>query len=112
MKKVGIIRCQQTEDICQGRTDFKIADLGKMAFQETGPVRIVGFVSCGGCPGKLAITRAETMVEKAGAEIIVLASCIGRGNPIDFPCPHFETILESLKKRLGQKVEIFDWSHV
>ena len=25
MKKVGIIRCQQTEDLCVGSTDFKIA---------------------------------------------------------------------------------------
>jgi predicted metal-binding protein len=80
----------------------------KWSFKRPAPVRIVGFVSCGGCPGKRAITRAETMVEKAGAEIIVLASCISRGNPIGFPCPHFDTILESLKKRLGDKVEIFD----
>lgn len=41
--KVGIIRCQQTEDMCPGSTDFKIASEGKLAFEETGPVEIVGF---------------------------------------------------------------------
>lgn len=111
MKKVGIIRCQETEDVCQGRTDMRIAREGKMVFEATGPVQIVGFVSCGGCPGKRAITRAETMVERAGAEIIVIASCISKGNPFGFPCPHFADILAALKRRLGEKVEIFEWSH-
>ena len=35
-KKVGIIRCQQTEDICPGTTDFKIAALGELAFKNSG----------------------------------------------------------------------------
>ena len=83
--KVGILRYQQTEDMCPGTTDFVVAREGKMAFEETGPVEIVGFVSCGGCPGKRAVPRAELMV-KRGADAIVLASCISRGNPIGFPC--------------------------
>jgi len=60
MLKVGMIRCQQTEDMCPGNTDFKVAKAGKLAFEETGPVEVVGFVSCGGCPGKRAIIRAKT----------------------------------------------------
>lgn len=80
MKKVGIIRCQQTEDVCPGTTDFKVASQGKLAFEETGPVEIIGFVSCGGCPGKRAIARAKMMVER-GAKAIVFASCISRGKP-------------------------------
>ncbi|MCX6687637.1 MAG: CGGC domain-containing protein [Methanoregula sp.] len=47
--KVGIIRCQLTEDLCPGTTDFKIARDGTLAFTETGPVEIIGFTSCGGC---------------------------------------------------------------
>ena len=39
--KVGIIRCQLTEDMCPGSTDFKVAREGTMAFEETGPVEIV-----------------------------------------------------------------------
>ena len=35
MKKVGIIRCQQTEDLCGGTTCSKVAETGKIAFQET-----------------------------------------------------------------------------
>ena len=83
--KIGIIRCQQTEDICPGTTDFKIAAQGKLAFEETGPVEVIGFVSCGGCPGKRAVSRAKIMVER-GAQAIVFASCISRGTPIGMPC--------------------------
>ena len=110
MQKVGIIRCQQTEDICPGNTDFKVAKEGKLAFQETGPVEIVGFVSCGGCPGKRAVARAKLMVDR-GAEAIVFASCISRGNPIGFPCPHFEIIRDAVGRRLEGRVPIIEWTH-
>lgn len=46
MLKAGMIRCQQTEDMCPGNTDFKVAKEGKLAFEETGPVEVVEFVSC------------------------------------------------------------------
>lgn len=110
MKKAGIIRCQQTEDMCPGTTDFKVAAEGTCAFKETGPVQIIGFVSCGGCPGKRAIPRAAMLLDR-GAEIIVFASCMTKGNPIGFPCPHFNTIKESLKKRIGDKAAILEWTH-
>jgi predicted metal-binding protein len=100
MKKAGIIRCQQTEDMCPGTTDFKVAAEGTGAFAETGPVHIVGFVSCGGCPGKKAVPRAAMMVER-GAEIIVFASCMTKGNPIGFPFVIFRQSERALKKGLG-----------
>lgn len=108
--KVGIIRCQQTEDMCPGSTDFKVAKEGKLAFAETGPVEVIGFVSCGGCPGKKAVTRAKMMVER-GAEIITFASCMSKGNPIGFPCPHFEQIRDAVTKKVGPEVQVFGWTH-
>jgi predicted metal-binding protein len=110
MMKVGIIRCQQTEDMCPGTTDFKVASEGKGVFEETGPVEVVGFLSCGGCPGKKAVSRAK-MLEEKGADVVVLASCISRGNPIGFPCPHFEAIKDAVAKKLGPKTRVLDWTH-
>lgn len=110
MLKVGIIRCQQTEDICPGTTDFKFTALGKGAFEETGPVEIVGFVSCGGCPGKRAVSRANLLAER-GAEAIVFASCISKGNPISFPCPHFDMMKNAVVKKLGENIKIIEWTH-
>jgi predicted metal-binding protein len=108
--KIGIIRCQQTEDLCPGTTDFKVAKEGTFAFQETGPVEVIGFVSCGGCPGKRAVTRAKMLVDR-GAEAVVFASCISKGNPIGFPCPHFAKMKETVEKKVGQDVKLIDWTH-
>jgi len=108
--KIGIIRCQQVEDMCPGSTDFKIAAEGKLAFAEVGPCEIIGFVSCGGCPGKRAVSRAKMMVDR-GAEAIVIASCISRGNPIGFPCPNFIKIRDGIVKKIGPDIKIIDWTH-
>jgi len=110
MKKVGIIRCQQTEDVCPGTTDLKVASQGKLAFEETGPVEIVGFVSCGGCPGKRAIARAKMMVER-GAKAIVFASCISRGNPIGYPCPHYANMRDAVTKAVGPEITNIEYTH-
>lgn len=52
MKKVGIIRCQQTEDMCPGTVDFKFSALGKRRFCRNRPGEIVGFVSAAAAPEK------------------------------------------------------------
>ena len=108
--KVGVIRCQQTEDLCPGNTDFKIAKEGKCAFETSGPVEIIGFVSCGGCPGKRAVSRAKLMATR-GAEALVFASCISRGNPIGFPCPHFESMKKAVIQAVGDGIKIIEWTH-
>lgn len=108
--KVGIIRCQQTEDMCPGTTDFKFAAAGKGAFEETGPVEVIGFQSCGGCPGKRSVPRAKNMVAR-GAEVIVFATCMKKGNPIQFPCPHFAMIKDAVQKGVGPDIKVLDWTH-
>lgn len=110
MKKVGIIRCQQTEDLCPGTTDFKCAAEGKGAFAAIGPAAVVGFVSCGGCPGKRAVARAATLVAR-GAEAVVLASCLKKGLPVGIPCPHFEAMHKAIRAKLPEEVVLLDWSH-
>jgi predicted metal-binding protein len=110
MEKVGIIRCQQTEDLCPGTTDFVVARDGKSGFDDTGPVEIIGFVSCGGCPGKRAVSRAKMLVDR-GATRIAFASCISRGNPIGFPCPHWQTMRDAIKKKVGESISLIDYTH-
>jgi len=110
MMKVGIIRCQQTEDICCGDIDLKAARRGSQAFKGTGPVEVVGFASCGGCPGKKASFRAQIMVAQ-GARVIVFASCIAKGTPNGFPCPFFVKMKKVMTKQLGSKVKFIDWTH-
>ena len=109
--KVGLIRCMQTEDMCPATTDLKVAKEKKGAFQNAeGEIEVIGINSCGGCPGKKAVTRAEEMV-KRGADTIALASCITRGNPIGFACPNAEAMKEAIAKRLGKEITILDYTH-
>lgn len=109
--KVGLIRCMQTEDVCPGTKDFKYIQEKKGAFEGTeDEVELIGFTSCGGCPGKRAVTRALEMV-KRGADTIVLCSCMTRGSPIGFICPHAQVIEEAISKKVGEAVRVLDFSH-
>ena len=61
--------------------------------------------TCGGCPGKKAVIRAAEMV-KRGTDTIVLASCITKGNPIGFACPHAEQMRAAIEKKVGETIKI------
>ncbi|NMA61183.1 MAG: CGGC domain-containing protein [Firmicutes bacterium] len=109
--KVGLIRCMQTEDMCPATTCFKVMNTKKLAFEgiEEG-IEVVGVNTCGGCPGKRAVTRAAEMI-KRGADTIVLASCITRGTPIGFACPHAEQMKAAIKKKVGESINIIEYTH-
>ena len=109
--RVGVIRCQQTEDYCPGTADFRAIRERLGAFQGTEEeIEIVGFISCGGCPGKRALLRARELV-KRGADTIALASCIQRGTPIGYPCPFAKKMRELLAGELGDQVRLLDYTH-
>ena len=82
--KVGIIRCQQTEDLCPGTGDFAAVEKKSGAFETLGDCTIVGFVSCGGCPGSKAIARAQALMDR-GAQAIALAHASQREIRTAFP---------------------------
>ena len=109
--KVGLIRCMQTEDMCPATTCFKVMKDKKLAFDGiTEDIEIIGVNTCGDCPGKKAVTRASEMV-KRGADTIVLVSCIFKGTPIGFSCPHAQIIKNAIARRLGDTVRIIDYTH-
>lgn len=107
--EVRLIRCM-TEDICPGTTDFKFIREKKGAFDGVeGEIEIIGFDTCGGCPGKKAVTRAAEIV-KRGADTIVLCSCITRGTLLGFPCPHGRVIKDAIAKKIGEQAKISDYT--
>ena len=59
--KLGIIRCMQTEDYCPGSRDFRTIRERKGAFMGEDDIQLVGFINCGGCPGKKAVLRARSL---------------------------------------------------
>ena len=109
--KIGIIRCMQTEDYCPGSTCFKMAREKDGAFSDVAEdIEVVGFINCGGCPGKKAVLRAREMV-KCGADTIVFASCITKGTPIGYPCPFAKKMIDTVVNDLGDSVKIIDYTH-
>jgi predicted metal-binding protein len=109
--KLGLIRCLQTEDMCPATTDLKFSKAKKGAFEGISEdIELIGITTCGGCPGKKAVPRAAEMVER-GADAIALASCITKGNPIGFACPHASVMKEAITKKVGGKVRIIDYTH-
>ena len=109
--KIGLIRCMQTEDMCPATVCLSVMNNKKMAFSNINdPIEVVGLSSCGGCPGKKAVTRAQLMA-KNGAQAIALSSCISKGSPVDMACPHFAAMKQAIQKRLGPEIAIFDYTH-
>lgn len=98
--------------MCPGTACFKVAKHGQKGFEEVGPVEVIGYVTCGGCPGKEILSRSEKMVEK-GAEIIVLSSCIVGNHPGGryYPCPFLSQIRSLLQTYIGQETQIIYGTH-
>ena len=111
--KVGILRCLQTEDYCPGTTCFKMMREKGGAFSEVaGEIEIVGFIDCGGCPGKRAALRARALVDR-GADTIAFASCIQKGTPIGYPCPFAKKMKEIVQDDLSDagSIRFIDYTH-
>ena len=109
--KIGIIRCMQTEDFCPGTKDFRIIQEKQGLFSNINDsIEIIGFINCGGCPGKKSVFRARELV-KRGADTIAFASCIGKGTPIGYPCPFAKKMKDIVTKEVGENISILDYTH-
>ena len=110
--KVGLIRCQQTEDVCPSTNCLKVIRERQGGFEGIqDAIEVVGVNSCGGCPGKRAVFRAKEMVRR-GADTIAFASCISRGNPIGYPCPFAKRMRDAVTHAVGESIRIIDYTHL
>lgn len=101
----------QTEDYCPGTADFKAIKEKSGVFSDIDEeIEIIGFISCGGCPGKKIVLRARELV-KRGADTIAFASCIHKGTPIGYPCPFVKKMMKLLEMDLGSKILILEYTH-
>jgi len=87
MKKVGIIICDRW-NTCAGGKCLRSLRNREGAFEryKDEDVELVGYTTCGGCPGG-NVEYAPDEMKKNGAEIIHLATGLVVGYP---PCPHLE----------------------
>lgn len=100
---IAIVRCERTQESCPGTSCLTAFQERKDTFQDYGPnARLVGFFSCGGCPGRRIFRLLRTLKEETNIKRIHIASCILKEAP--FPkCLHKKDIINSIKE-LGFEV--------
>ncbi len=100
---IAIIRCERTQESCPGTSCLTSFLERKHTFKDYGPnTRLVGFFSCGGCPGRRIFRLLRTLKEETNIKRVHIASCILKETP--FPkCLHKKDIINSIK-HLGFEV--------
>jgi predicted metal-binding protein len=106
MTKIGIIRCQELAlsgtRRCAGWNCFPAIRNKTKYMDEYDTIELVGFDTCGGCPGRnrfdKIVDRGQKLKEK-GAEIIHLSTCM-----VLF-CPNKDKFAEVLKEKVGLPVK-------
>ena len=104
MKKIGIIICARYQS-CGGGKCLRALREREGAFSIYGPkeeVELVGYSTCGGCPGGNVQYVPEEMI-KNGADTIHLATGLAVGYP---PCPHISDFKSYIESRYKLKVVV------
>ena len=102
--KIGIIICDRYRS-CAGGKCFRALQNREGAFdiyKMDEEVEVVGYTSCGGCPGG-NIEHAPEEMKKNGAEVIHFATGFVVGYP---PCPYIHHFKEFIEEKYGMKVVI------
>ena len=104
MKKIGIIICARYRS-CGGGKCFRALRERRGGFSiypADLPVEIIGYSTCGGCPGGNVKYVPEEM-KRNGAEVIHLATGLVVGYP---PCPNLRSFKTMIEARFGIPVVI------
>jgi predicted metal-binding protein len=102
--RIGIVICDRYRD-CAGGKCFRATrrrEGGFSIYSSGESLEVVGFVSCGGCPGVNLEYAPEEMV-KNGAEAIHLSTGFVVGYP---PCPWTEYFAQMIEDRFDIPVVI------
>lgn len=103
MKKIGIIICDRYHTCAGGKCLRSLKErAGGFARYAKEEVELVGYTTCGGCPGGNIEYAPEEMMNN-GAEIVHLATGFVVGYP---PCPHLDDFLEFIPLKFGMEVVV------
>ena len=103
MKRIGIIICGRYGNCAGGKCLRSLREReGGFARYAGEEVELVGWATCGGCPGGNVEYAPEEM-KKNGAEVIHLATGFVVGYP---PCPHLEFFREYIPRQFGLDVVV------
>jgi predicted metal-binding protein len=101
MKKIGIIICDRYHTCAVVKCFLSLKDrAGAFARYGKEQVELVGYTTCGGCPGGNVEYAPEEM-KNNGAEVVHLATGLVVGYP---PCPHLDYFREFIPRKYGMEV--------
>ena len=101
--KIGIIICDRYHD-CAGGKCFRSMQNREGAFSRyrDSEVKIVGYATCGGCPGG-NVEHAPQEMQKNGAEVIHFATGMLVGYP---PCPYIDYFRQYIQTKFNLEVVV------
>jgi predicted metal-binding protein len=102
-KKVGIIICDRYRDCAGGKCLRSLKNReGAFSIYKNQEVELVGYTTCGGCPGGNIEYCIEEM-KKNGADVVHFATGMVVGYP---PCPYIDHFNNFIKQKYGVDVVI------
>lgn len=103
MTRIGIIICHRYHTCAGGKCLRALRNReGAFARYAGREVELVGYTTCGGCPGG-NIEYAPAEMQKNGAEVVHLATGLVVGYP---PCPHLDHFREFIPAKYGLEVVV------
>jgi predicted metal-binding protein len=101
--KIGIIICDRYKSCAGGKCFRAVKDRdGAFDIYKEKDIELVGYTSCGGCPGG-NIEYAPEELKKNGAEVIHFATGMVVGYP---PCPYINHFKNFIQSKFGLKVVV------
>jgi predicted metal-binding protein len=101
--KIGIIICDRYRNCAGGKCLKALRDReGAFSIYKDKDVELVGYTTCGGCPGGNVEYAPEEM-KKNGVEVIHLATGMVVGYP---PCPYVSHLKKFIEEKYGVKVVV------
>jgi len=103
MKKISIIICDRYHTCAGGKCLRAMRNReGAFSLYKEEEIELVGYTTCGGCPGG-NIEYAPAEMKKNGADVIHLATGLVVGYP---PCPHLKDFCEFIPAKYNLDVVI------
>ena len=101
--KIGIVICDRYKSCAGGKCFRAIKErAGAFDIYENKDVEVVGYTTCGGCPGG-NIEYAPEEMKKNGAEVIHFATGMVVGYP---PCPYINYFKNFIETKYDLKVVV------
>jgi predicted metal-binding protein len=102
-KKIGIIICDRYHTCAGGKCFRALKNReGGFSIYRSQEVELVGYTTCGGCPGG-NIEYCVREMKKNGVEVVHLATGFVVGYP---PCPYIDHFCSLIKQKYGVDVII------